>query len=72
VDTPIGRLPAEGSLETEGLDVSPEALAELTRFDPEAWSAQLPQVRDHLAQFGDRLPQELRDQLDALERGVTS
>jgi phosphoenolpyruvate carboxykinase (GTP) len=72
VDTPIGRLPAEGSLETEGLDVSPEDLAEVLRFDPEAWRAQLPQVREHLALFGDRLPQALRDQLEALERGITS
>jgi phosphoenolpyruvate carboxykinase (GTP) len=35
--------------------------------DPEAWRAQLPQVREHLAQFGDRLPDSLREQLKALE-----
>ncbi len=71
VDTPIGRLPAEGALPTEGLQVAPEDLAELLRFDPEAWKAQLPQVRDHLATFGDRLPPELRRQLEALEAQVS-
>jgi phosphoenolpyruvate carboxykinase (GTP) len=72
VETPIGRLPAAGSLETEGLDVSAEDLELLLRFDPDAWRAQLPQVREHLAIFGDRLPQALRDQLEKLERGVSS
>ena len=70
VETPIGRLPADGSIETEGLDVSPEDMKELLRFDPEAWRAQLPQVRDHLATFGERLPEQLRRQLAALESEV--
>jgi phosphoenolpyruvate carboxykinase (GTP) len=70
VETPIGRLPAPDALPTEGLDVSPEALAELLRFDPEAWAAQLPQVREHLAKFGDRLPDPLRGQLARLEDQV--
>jgi phosphoenolpyruvate carboxykinase (GTP) len=67
VETPIGRLPAPGSLEIEGLDVSAEDLELLTRFDPEAWRAQLPQVRDHFARFGERLPEALRGQLARLE-----
>jgi phosphoenolpyruvate carboxykinase (GTP) len=70
VETPIGRLPADGSIETEGLDVSPQDMEELLRFDPEAWRAQLPQVRDHLAIFGDRLPEPLRRQLATLESEV--
>jgi phosphoenolpyruvate carboxykinase (GTP) len=67
VETPIGRLPAPDALPTEGLDVSRESLEELVRFDPEAWTAQLPQVREHLARFGDRLPEALRSQLARLE-----
>jgi phosphoenolpyruvate carboxykinase (GTP) len=35
--------------------------------DPEEWKAQLPQVHQHFAQFGDRLPRELSAQLEALE-----
>ena len=70
VETPIGRLPADGALELEGLELAPGALDELLGFDPEAWRAQLPQVRDHLAQFGDRLPKALRSHLEALESQV--
>jgi len=68
VDTPIGRVPAAGALDLDGLDMSPEALEELLRVEPADWKAQLPQVREHFAQFGDRLPPALREQLDALER----
>ncbi|MBX5468924.1 MAG: phosphoenolpyruvate carboxykinase (GTP) [Thermoleophilaceae bacterium] len=67
-DTPIGRVPTQGGLDTEGLDVSAADMAELLKVDPEEWRAQLPQIREHYAQFGDRLPSELRDQLEALER----
>jgi phosphoenolpyruvate carboxykinase (GTP) len=67
IETPIGRLPAPDALPTEDLDISRESLEELVRFDPDAWAAQLPQVREHLARFGDRLPEALRSQLARLE-----
>src|SRR4051794_12277625 len=63
VETPIGLVPADGSLNTEGLDISEERLAELLKVDPSEWREQLPQYRDHFALFGDRLPEELRTQL---------
>ncbi len=40
---------------------------ELLRVEPEDWKAQLSQVREHLAQFGDKLPDELRTELRRLE-----
>jgi phosphoenolpyruvate carboxykinase (GTP) len=67
-ETPIGYVPAAGSLELDGLDVSPEAIAELLRVDPEEWRAQLPQVHEHYARFGDDLPEALRAQLERLEQ----
>jgi phosphoenolpyruvate carboxykinase (GTP) len=67
VDTTIGRLPAEGSLELDGLHLSADALSQLLEVDPELWQAQLPQVKEHFAKFGDDLPDALRRQLEALE-----
>ena len=67
-ETPIGLVPTKDALELDGLDLSDEALEELLEVDPESWKAQLPQVHAHYAQFGDTLPGELRDQLEALER----
>jgi phosphoenolpyruvate carboxykinase (GTP) len=66
-ETPIGLVPAQGALDTSGLDVGPEAMAKLLSVDPDEWRAQLPQLREHLATFGDGLPEELARQLDALE-----
>jgi phosphoenolpyruvate carboxykinase (GTP) len=71
VESPIGRLPADGSIETEGLDVSADDMRQLTEFDAEAWRAQLPQMREHLARFGDRLPEPIRRALARLEEEVS-
>jgi len=68
VETPIGLLPTEGGINTEGLNVSPEAMQELLSVDTELVKAQLPQVQEHLAKFGDKLPAEISAQLEALER----
>jgi phosphoenolpyruvate carboxykinase (GTP) len=70
VDTPIGLVPAEGQLDTDGLDVSADELAELLHVDAHLVREQLAQVKEHLARFGDRLPDELQKQLQALERRV--
>ncbi len=70
VETPMGLVPAEGELDTEGLDISAAEMAELLRVDPELIREQLPQMKEHLARFGDRLPAEVQAQLDALERRV--
>jgi phosphoenolpyruvate carboxykinase (GTP) len=67
VDTPIGRLPAPGALDLEGIDVSPEDLEALLQVDRDEWIAELPSLREHLASFGAELPHELLTQLAALE-----
>jgi phosphoenolpyruvate carboxykinase (GTP) len=43
-------------------------MEELLNVDIEGWRQQLPQMHEHFARFGDRLPGELRDQLAALEQ----
>jgi phosphoenolpyruvate carboxykinase (GTP) len=67
-ETAIGLVPAPGDLYTGGLDVSAEDLEEVLTVDPDTVRQQLPQVKEHLARFGDRLPAELQAQLEALER----
>jgi phosphoenolpyruvate carboxykinase (GTP) len=67
IETPLGGLPPKGDLDVDGLDISDEALEELLTVDGEALKAQLPQVREHLAKFGDDLPAEISAQLEQLE-----
>jgi phosphoenolpyruvate carboxykinase (GTP) len=66
--TPIGCLPTLDALPTEGLDVAPDALDQLLAVDVEAWNGELPSIETHYAQFGDRLPAALRDELAALQQ----
>jgi phosphoenolpyruvate carboxykinase (GTP) len=68
VDTPIGRLPAEGAIDTNGVKVDPADLKELTSADKEGWKAELPLMREHFATFGAKLPKALNAELDALEK----
>jgi phosphoenolpyruvate carboxykinase (GTP) len=67
LETPIGLIPPVGGegIDTRGLDVSDEDMAELLAVQTEEWKAQLPQFHEHFAKF-DRLPQELSAQLKAL------
>jgi phosphoenolpyruvate carboxykinase (GTP) len=68
VDTPIGRVPTVAALDTEGLDLPRSTLERLLEVDAEAWRAEIGHLEEHYERFGDRLPVELRDQLDELEK----
>jgi phosphoenolpyruvate carboxykinase (GTP) len=67
VETPIGMLPAAGEIDTSGLEITDEAMSQLLSVDTDLVKAQLPQVQEHLAKFGDKLPAEVSAQLEALE-----
>jgi phosphoenolpyruvate carboxykinase (GTP) len=65
-ETPIGRVPTPDGLDTDGLEISDADLAELLKVDPAEWLAEIEPIHEFYAQFGDKLPAELREQLDAL------
>jgi phosphoenolpyruvate carboxykinase (GTP) len=71
-ETPIGLVPAEGAIDTDGLDITAEAMEELLSVDPALVRDQLPQVEEHLARFGDRLPDEIHAQFEALRQRLGS
>jgi phosphoenolpyruvate carboxykinase (GTP) len=68
VETPIGLLPAEGEINTEGLEIGADAMKMLLSVEPEDLKAQLPQIEEHLARFGDDLPKEIDEQLESLKQ----
>jgi phosphoenolpyruvate carboxykinase (GTP) len=67
-ETAIGLVPTPGDVYTDGLDIPAENLEKVLSVDLDALREQLPQVTEHLARFGDDLPDELHAQLEALER----
>jgi phosphoenolpyruvate carboxykinase (GTP) len=72
IDTPIGRLPAEGALDTDGLDLDPAVLAELTTVDADLWRQELSQIEAHYETLSEHLPGTLRDQLAKLEKRLAA
>ena len=65
-ETPIGNVPAPGSLELDGLNISPEAVEELLRVDATAWVEESQAIGKFFDKFGKRLPEELRAEHQAL------
>ncbi len=70
VDTAIGRLPAPGALDLDGLDVSADDMAELLKVDADGWKAAVPQIQAHFGQFGDKLPGQLNEHLAKLSAAL--
>ena len=66
VPTPIGNLPADGALDTSGLQISEADLEVLLSVDPAAWQQEAGLIGEHLATFGRRLPAQLWEEHDAL------
>ena len=60
-------MPAPGSLDVDGLDMTPEQVEQALRVDPEEWKAELPQIQEWFEKFGDQLPAVLWTELDGLK-----
>jgi phosphoenolpyruvate carboxykinase (GTP) len=70
-ETPIGFVPGQGSLDTDGLRMREETLAELCSVNREEWRGELEDARTFLNQFGARMPKEIWDEFQALENAVS-
>ncbi|MBA2419951.1 MAG: phosphoenolpyruvate carboxykinase (GTP) [Thermoleophilaceae bacterium] len=64
--TPLGLVPREQDLNIDGLDIDPADLATVLDTDTDELKTQLPQIEKYLAVFGERLPAEIRTQMDGL------
>ena len=67
IETPIGIIPTRDALNLDGLSIDERDVTELLTVNSDEWRAEVPLIREHFAQFGDRLPAELHAQVDALE-----
>ena len=65
-DTAIGRLPADGSLDMSGLDLTPDQIRTLLSVDHEVWREEAATIPSAYERFGDRLPEALWRQYNAL------
>lgn len=66
VDTSLGKAPAEGALDVDGLDVTPEQLQKALAIKPEEWAEELKSIEEWYEELGDHVPAELRGEVDKL------
>ncbi|WP_353809191.1 phosphoenolpyruvate carboxykinase (GTP) [Agromyces sp. SYSU T00194] len=65
-DTPIGRIPAPGALDVDGLDLDEGVLEHLFEVDRDSWLAECDLTEEYYAKFGDRVPAALNAELASL------
>jgi len=65
-ETAIGRHPVKGDLDVSGLDVTDEQMVELFEVDSKTWLAEADLTEEYFEKFGDRLPVEMTEELNAL------
>ncbi|NLP00120.1 MAG: phosphoenolpyruvate carboxykinase (GTP) [Clostridiaceae bacterium] len=68
VKTPIGYMPTADDIDTEGLDITKEALESILAVNKEEWLKEVESIKEHYKNYGPKLPQELNNQLAALEQ----
>ncbi len=66
-ETPIGYVPYAEDINLEGLDFSIDTLKSILEVDKAKWAKEAAGVEEFYKQFGDKLPKELRQQLDTLK-----
>lgn len=68
VKTAIGYEPKPEGINIDGLDIGIETVKNLLEVDKGLWKQDAAGIREFYAKFGDKLPAELKNQLDALEK----
>ena len=69
IDTPAGAIPAEGSLNVEGLSLDPAKLAAATKFDAEEWKKELPLIEEWFEKLGN-VPDAIKAELETLKKNL--
>ena len=70
VDSPIGFMPKPEDIDITDLDLDMDTLKELLTVDKEVWLKDVENQKEYFAQFGDRLPKEIAEELQKLENNL--
>ncbi len=69
-DSPLGLIPVEGGINTNGLDVSAKSMAELFAIDRDSWLAEADSTEEFFATFDGRVPDAVTKQLKVLRKNL--
>jgi phosphoenolpyruvate carboxykinase (GTP) len=66
-ETPVGLIPTHDAITLDGLKISHAAMEELLHVDPADWRKEHAEVGRFIERFGKHLPEEIRDEHEALK-----
>jgi len=66
-ETAIGFVPTVDSIDISGLNITKTEIAELVKVDKALWKDELELIKEQQASLGDRMPKELKLQVEELE-----
>jgi phosphoenolpyruvate carboxykinase (GTP) len=69
-ETPIGYEPYPQDIDLDGTDVSLDTLTGLLSVDKDLWKEDVANIEEFYKDFGDKLPQALRDELETLKKNL--
>jgi len=67
-NSPVGVLPQTDELDVSGLGISDQIMQQLLSINISAWKNEANVIGEYYAQFGERMPDELKDQLQELKQ----
>ena len=67
VEAPIGYLPKPDDINPEGLDFSVDALKSILEVDRDLWLQEIKDIEEFYKKFGNKVPAELKKQLEILK-----
>ncbi len=70
-ETAIGYVPSADDINVEGLDIERDVLESILEVDNQKWLGETAGIEEFYQKFGDRLPEELRAQLNTLKERLS-
>ena len=69
-ETAIGYVPKPEDIDLTDLDMDMDTLKSILKVDKDVWTKEAEEIEEHYKKFGDRLPEELREQLGNLKANL--
>ncbi len=72
VRSPIGYIPKNGAVNTQGLELEPQAMEELCDVKPQGWQEELDHIESFWKNFEPQIPGELKQELSNIRQELHS
>ena len=69
-ETAIGYVPKPEDIDLTDLDMDMDTLKSILKVDKDIWEKEAAEIEEHYKKFGDKLPKELKEQLETLKANL--